>query len=160
MHPRSDVFVPRRAPRAPRGSGRGAALLGLVLAACGGDSALSVSPERIDWGEIDFQSAAPEGGFSPRSIAVTNGGKGPATLQLDSFDFERLCLPGFTSVPAEIGEVAAGEDFTLEVGVCGYDSAAGERDQLISGQLRISDTDSGDEVVVEWSFTPVRAVGG
>ena len=99
----------------------------------------------------------PAEGYAATELAVENGGSGTVVLELDSLDFAHLCLPGFTDAPAEIGEVKGGESFSLFVGVCGYDAAAGERDLQISGQIVISDADSGEQVSVDWTFTPTRS---
>lgn len=101
----------------------------------------------------------PADGYGSTELAIENGGAGTAQLVLEGFDFERLCLPGFSSTPAEIGEVKSGQRFSLFVGVCGYDAAAGERDLELSGELLFRDAETDEALAVPWTFTPTRSGG-
>jgi hypothetical protein len=134
------------------------AALGAGLSGCGAKSTLSLSPAEIAWGEVDFQQDQPEGGYDPQQLLIENTGDAEVEVELVTFDFAHLCLPGFDSAPATIGAVAAGESFSLFIGVCDYDPAAGERDTEISGTIAVGVVDSEDVAEATFSFTPVERI--
>ena len=136
----------------------GAVLAASGLSGCGSKATLPLSPAEIGWGEVDFQQDQPEGGYDPQQLLIENTGDAEIEVELLSFDFGHLCLPGFDSAPASIGAVAAGESFSLFVGVCDYDPAAGERDTVVSGSIEVGVVDGEDVADAAWSFTPVENI--
>ncbi len=135
-----------------------AAGLGAGLSGCGAKSTLSLSPAEIAWGEVDFQQDQPEGGYDPQQLLIENTGDAEVEVELLTFDFDHLCLPGFDSAPATIGAVAAGESFSLFVVVCDYDPAAGERDTEVSGTIEVGVVDGDAVAEAAFSFTPVERI--
>ena len=129
-------------------------MLGLLLIACTGSLEVTPFPSSLDFGEIDFHQTMPDDGYSPIELNLTNTGEKEVSLDVISFDFERLCLEGFTSVPAALNSISSNSTFTLLVSVCGYLEEAGERDDLLSGSIEI-DYGADTYLSVPWSFTPV-----
>ncbi|MBL8619093.1 MAG: hypothetical protein JNM72_26000 [Deltaproteobacteria bacterium] len=134
------------------------AVLGPSIGGCGAKASLSLSPAEIAWGEVDFQQDQPEGGYDPQQLLIENTGDAEIEVELLSFDFDHLCLPGFDGAPATIGAVAAGESFSLFIGVCDYDPAAGERDTVVSGTIAVGVVDGDAVAEAGWSFTPVENI--
>lgn len=131
----------------------------LVLLCGCARGALALDPPELRWGEVDFQ-AEPldcEGGCDPMTATLRNEGSGELPLRLpDGYDGEHLCIAGFDpEEPLELGVLAPGSSYVLEISVCGY--LAGERDAEVSGALRL-DAD-GEQVLWPWAFTPVRDFG-
>lgn len=135
----------------------------LIAAGCSGD-ALQAEPTEISWGEVDFHEADPtecdgdEGGCSPQEVRLVNTTSKDLTVTVPrGFDGETICFVGHPQGPSvELGIVPADAFLVMTVSVCGY--PAGQVDQLVSGDIRVV-TDGGDEVLVPWSYTPIRDIG-
>ena len=126
-------------------------MLGLLLIACGSVE-ITAFPSTLDFGDVDFHQPQPDGGYTPIELALTNTGDKDIELAVTTFDFEHLCLEGFTSVPATLNSLSSGTTFTLLVSVCDYIEEAGERDDLITGNIDINYEK--ESLSVPWSFTP------
>lgn len=123
----------------------------LTLFACK-DSTLTALPAEVHWGDIDFSQSVPTEGFDPQNIIVRNTGEKAVAAEILSFDFDSLCLSGFTEPPIDLGELEPENEFILTLGVCGYNEEGG-RDVLVEGSIDIS---YGKETLnIPWSFTPV-----
>jgi hypothetical protein len=131
----------------------------VALTACGGAKGeLLAEPASLDFGVIDFQQEVPSEGLNPQELALTNDTDAELLVEITGFDADHLCIPGVDAAPSPITTLAAGESYSLFVGVCGYDSAAGERDSLVEGLL-VFDAEGLEEALeVPWSFTPVRSI--
>ena len=79
--------------------------------------------------------------------------------RIRAFDFEHLCLTGFSSTPADLGEIPPEGTYSLQVAVCDYIEEEGERDSLIRGKIDLLHSGSEDPTQISWSFTPVLSVG-
>lgn len=74
---------------------------------------------------------------------------------ISDFDFDHLCIQGYDSNPVELPPLNAEQMLTVNIGVCGYDVEAGERDTLVRGSI---DFDAGplkEPRSVAFQFTPV-----
>ena len=129
-------------------------VLGLLLFACQNNLDLTAFPSKLDFGEVDFHQSMPDGGFSPLELSLTNTGERDVDLTVVTFDFEHLCLEGYTSVPNSLGSLSPASNFILMVSVCDYIEEAGERDDLLEGFIDI-DYGADSPLSVQWSFTPV-----
>ncbi len=130
------------------------------MVACGGKGGeLSFSPPSISWGEINFAEDPPEGGFDVLQIVVENTSDKDMEAQLSRFDFDHLCLLGFSSVPTALDTLGPGGTYALEVGVCGYSAENGERDGVVTGEIGVSAPEMDGEATASWSFTPVVRSG-
>ena len=116
-------------------------------------------PSKLEFGEVDFQAPMPEEGYQAMALDITNTGEKDVSLEILSFDFERLCLEGYTSVPASLSDLSPDSKFTLLISVCDYIEEAGERDDLLEGMIDI-DYGGSDVLQIPWSFTPVLNIGG
>ena len=134
-------------------------LAALLVVGCGNSGSLEADPAEIAWGEIDFQAEMPEGGYDARTISLESAGESAVEATIVAFDFDHLCLEGFDDVPATIPALDPGDVYVLNVGVCGYDPAMGERDSVVSGEIGIEHTGGDSPLVIPWSFTPVEAIG-
>ena len=129
-------------------------VFGLLLLACQNNLDLTAFPSNLTFGDVDFYQPMPDGGYSPLELSLTNTGEKEVDLEILTFDFERLCLEGYTSVPVPLNSLSPSSNFILLVSVCGYIEEAGERDDLLEGSIDIDY--GGDELLsVPWSFTPV-----
>ena len=116
------------------------------------DSTLTALPAEVAWGDIDFAQSIPTDGYDSQDILIRNTGEKTVSAEILSFDFDLLCLSGFTEAPIDLGELEPDNEFILTVGVCGYNEEGG-RDVLVEGSIDISyDKDS---LNIPWSFTPV-----
>ena len=125
----------------------------LFLACNSGE--LKAFPSSIEWGEVDFRPAMPDGGYSPQTIDLNNTGTGTVELILQDFDADHLCMQGFGSTPENLGELEEGQTYTLVTGVCNYIEEQGERDTEITGQIEIQHSGQNSPLFIEWSFTPI-----
>jgi len=124
----------------------------LFLFSCN-KSTLVAFPSSLDWGEVDFSLAVPEEGFNPQSVTIRNNGESATSAEIYGFDFDHLCLAGFSSVPAEIGDMEPEDEFLLTVGVCDYAPDNGERDSTVEGVIEISYEK--EILSIPWTFIPV-----
>ena len=129
-------------------------VLGLLFFACQDSLDLTAFPSSLNFGEVDFHQPMPDGGFSPLELSLTNTGEKDIDLTVVNFDFERLCLEGYTNTPASLSSLSPSSNFILLVSVCGYIEEAGERDDLLEGSIDI-DYGADELLSIQWSFTPV-----
>ena len=101
----------------------------------------------------------PEEGYAATELSLNNTGEDPVTVSLEEFDFEHLCLQGFSSVPANLNEIPAGGAYVLVVGVCDYIEEQGERDSLVSAEIIVEHTGESSPLSIGWSFTPKLNIG-
>ena len=111
-------------------------------------------PSKLEFGEVDFQQPMPDEGYHAAELEITNTGDKEVSLEVIGFDFEHLCLEGYTSVPATLSSLSESSKFTLLVSVCDYIEEAGERDDLLTGDIVI-DYGGEETLQIPWSFTPV-----
>jgi len=129
----------------------------LLLAACGSNS-LTVLPNAISWGEVDFQEDLPSDGYLAKELILRNDGKKPLEgVRIEGLDETRLILTAFY-VDGVLPAIDPEASNVIKVGVGGYE--LGERDTEVSGSFRVTGDGLNDPVVVTWSFTPVRYIGG
>ena len=134
-------------------------MLGLLFFACTGSLEITPFPSKLDFGEINFHETMPSDGYSAMEVDLTNTGEKEASLEVLAFDFEHLCLQGYTNAPASLSTLSPDSKFTLLVSVCDYIEEAGERDDLLSGSIEIDY--GGDSLLsIPWSFTPILDIGG
>ncbi|MGC6507904.1 MAG: hypothetical protein ACON4U_05770 [Myxococcota bacterium] len=120
------------------------------------ESTLTALPAEIVWGDVDFSLSAPSDGYDPQSVVVRNTGEKTVKAEIQSFDFELLCLSGFTELPVELGELEPDNEFILTIGVCNYNEEGG-RDIMVEGSIEVGyDNETLD---IPWSFTPVFNIG-
>lgn len=119
---------------------------------CGGPALIDFDPGSLDWGDVDFGAAVPDGGFTPTAVTITNRGESTVELTLMDFPFDYLCVKGFSDVPAPLPTLEPEQQALLTVGVCAYD-AEGGRGVERGGDILI-DAD-GEVESLGWSFTPV-----
>lgn len=134
-------------------------LAALLVVGCGNKGSLEADPAEIAWGEIDFQQEMPEGGYTVQTVSLISAGEDAVEPTIVAFDFDHLCLEGFEDVPATIPALEPGDVYVLNIGVCGYDPAAGERDSVVSGEIGIEHTGGDSPLVIPWSFTPTEEIG-
>ena len=130
----------------------------VFLAACGPQGDLTLTPERVDFGDVDFQQIRPDGGYSQTEIAVRNSGTVDLDLEIRGVDAEHVVLSAvFVSEnPLTLTPLSPDGRVTLQLGV--WDYLPGERDTLVEGEFVIDSDDLADPVYVPWSFTPVRVI--
>jgi hypothetical protein len=132
-------------------------MLSLVLVIACKESTLNALPTEVSWGEIDFIQTPPDEGFEVQNITIKNTGETTVSAEIVSFNFDFLCLSGFTTTPADIGELEPDSEFILSVGVCGYAVEEGTGN-LTTGSI---DVDYDKETLsIPWSFTPVLTIPG
>lgn len=126
-------------------------LAGLV--ACGGE--LSVDPENIDWGDVDFNTPAPDQGHSARDLTLHNTGSGELEVVILDFDTDRLALGGqFSELDPPRVTLSPGEVSVLSVGVADY--TPGEVDTTIRGAFTLASSRLRDDIEIAWSYVPKR----
>jgi hypothetical protein len=133
-------------------------MLGLLLIACTPPE-VTPFPSSLDFGEVDFQETMPDDGYHAMELEITNTGDKDVSLEVIAFDFEHLCLQGYTTVPATLSSLSQNSKFTLLISVCDYIVEAGERDNLLSGNIEI-DYGADTSLQIPWSFTPVLNIAG
>ena len=120
------------------------------------ESTLTALPAEIVWGDVDVSQSAPSDGYNPQSVVVRNTGEKTVKAEIQSFDFELLCLSGSTELPVELGELEPDNEFILTIGVCNYNEEGG-RDIMVEGNIEVGyDNETLD---IPWSFTPVFNIG-
>ena len=127
----------------------------LALIGCK-ESTLTALPAELVWVEIDFSQPASSDGYDPQNIIIRNTGEKTVSAEIQAFDFELLCLSGFTELPVDLGELDIDNEFVLTVGVCNYNEEGG-RDVMVEGRIELG---YGNETLeIPWSFTPVFNIG-
>ena len=124
---------------------------------CKEKGAFTVSPSSLDWGEVDFSDHPDdmeEQGYDAQTVKVKNTGEESLDVILQSFDFDRLCLDGFSAAPVLVPTLDPGSSYVFTVGVCGYVAEDGDRDSVVSGSLDFEAVDLDGTQSVSWSYTP------
>ena len=126
--------------------------------ACTTETFLSVSPDNLDFGEVNFREEMPEGGYHPLELTIQNTSTKDVDLYLQDADLTHLCVEGFTNIPTNVSKLSPNDRFVFLVSVCDYIEENGERDDLLTGAILLDDGTSTYEV--PWSFTPVLDIAG
>jgi hypothetical protein len=100
----------------------------------------------------------PDEGYDARDISLTNTGTQNIELSLEAYDDIYLCLEGLDSGTQNLGILEPEQNYSLLVGVCGYQPDQGERDTEITGTLTITHNGNNDSIQIPWSFTPVLII--
>lgn len=129
-------------------------LCSVALTACGAE--LTVLPEAIDWGEVDFNQPVPTTGHEPVELTLRNTGSGDLEVVFLDLDDERLNLGGqLDSVEPPRLTLAKGDVAVLTLGVAGYEP--GETGTEVDGELRLAAGRLRDDVILPWSYVPTRS---
>lgn len=130
----------------------------LFLVACGPRGDVTLTPDRIDFGEVDFQQIRPDGGYAQTEIAVRNTGVVDLDLEIRGVDEEHVILSAVfvSETPLTLTPLSPDGRVTLQLGV--WDYLPGERDTLVEGEFVVDSSDLPEPVYVPWSFTPVRVI--
>lgn len=131
-------------------------MFGFIFVACKAPE-LRFSPEELDFGEVDFSEEMPEGGYSPLALRLTNESTKDLSLYITDFDFNHLCLLGFSDLPADLGSLSPDSSYSAMVSVCDYIEENGERDDLLQGTITVAYNEK-YTLSIPWSFTPILDV--
>jgi len=135
-------------------------LAGLLAGCAAGDTAdFSISPDPIEFGEVDFSVETPDEGYTPIAVTLYNNGVNDVTLGLADFNEDYLCVVGYThdALPGTMGVVAPASSYVLNVAVCGY--LPGERDTEVSTAVTVSTDSTPSSLSIPVTFTPVLPTG-
>jgi hypothetical protein len=119
---------------------------------------VSVSPDPLEFGEIDFNQDKPDAGYNVQEVFFLNNGESDLNLTLTQIDDSRLLLSGqfISERPLTMMSLSPGQHHTITLGVIGYDVEAGERDSLVEGTIFVNDSTLKQSGQINWSYTPVR----
>jgi len=135
-------------------------LLSFALILCAGCStgSVSISPNPLEFGEIDFNLEQPEAGYNVQEVFLLNDGEEDLDLTITNVDDTRVLLSGqfLSEKPLKLMTIAPGQHHTLNLGVYGYDVEGGERDTLVEGTIFVNAPNLKESGRLNWSFTPVR----
>jgi hypothetical protein len=130
----------------------------LALAGCGGT--LVLTPERADLGTVDFNRPRPDAGYAALPIEILNDGGRDVTAILTGIDADRITVEARLQSPEPPTLPTLGSGDTLVLTVGAFDYEAGELDTEVSGAFRLVSDDLSDDVIIPWSFTPIRSADG
>jgi hypothetical protein len=132
-----------------------------LSAGCGqSDTAdFTISPDPVEFGEVDFSVETPEEGYTPIAVTMFNNGVNDVTLGLADFNDDYLCVLGYThdALPGTMGVVAPASSYVLNLAVCGY--LPGERDTVVSTEVTVSTDSTPSTLSIPVTFTPVLSSG-
>ena len=119
---------------------------------------VSLSPNPLEFGEIDFNQNLPEAGYNVQEVFLRNDGDEDLDLVISGVDETRVLLSGqfLTQKPLTLMTIAPEQFHTLTLGIIGYDVEGGERDTLVEGYIIVDATNLKEPARLNWSFTPVR----
>lgn len=119
---------------------------------------LTISPNPVEFGEIDFNQDKPDSGYNVQEIFLQNSGDEDLELVIFGVDDTRILLSGqfSTENPRTLMSIGPGQYHTLNLGVIGYNVEAGERDTLVEGAISVDAPNLKEAQLLRWSFTPVR----
>ena len=146
-------------PRLALLRGVAAGLFAALALGCGSKGELTVTPARLDFGEVDFQEALPDEGLAAQELVLRNSGAAELDLQVLNLDEAHLVLGAaglVSSAPPTLSTLLPGERLVVTIGV--HDYLPGERDTLVEGSFTLDDDSLDAPVEVPWSFTPVRSI--
>jgi len=134
----------------------GIGLIALFMGCSAGE--LTLSPNPVEFGDIDFNQELPDAGYNVQEVFLQNSGQEDLELVVFGVDDTRILLSGqFSSEnPLSLMSIGPGQYHTLNLGVVGYDVEAGERDTLVEGSISVDAPNLKDPQILRWSFTPVR----
>lgn len=129
----------------------------LLVLACATEPDLDWFPTSIDLGTVDFAQPMPDEGYEPVTVTITNVGEDEVVLTVAGYDDDHLCLPGFPGAraPFELSRVPGGLYALLSVAACGQ--LAGDIDQTITSELRLTTTGEPPEIVLPVTFVSTRS---
>ena len=132
-------------------------LSSLLCLACSTGS-VSLSPNPLEFGEIDFNQDLPEAGYNAKEVFLRNDGEEDLDLVITGVDDSRLLLSGqfLTQKPLTLMTIGPEQFHTLTLGIIGYDVEGGERDTLVEGYFIVDAPNLKEPARLNWSFTPVR----
>ncbi|MDP2317374.1 MAG: hypothetical protein Q8P41_31105 [Pseudomonadota bacterium] len=127
-----------------------------LVGACAPARGLEFDPAQLDFGEVDFTGEMPDTGYALLSVSVTNPGTRTETIALPAYDDDHLCLVGFGTqdFPVDLGDLAPGATYVLQVGVCAY--VSGEVGSLVETGLEVDSDGPSGTINLPIAFTPVR----
>jgi hypothetical protein len=135
-------------------------LTGLLSGCAAGDTAdFSISPDPVEFGEVDFSVETPDEGYTPIAVTLYNNGVNDVTLGLADFNEDYLCVVGYShdALPGTMGVVAPASSYVLNFAVCGY--LPGERDTEVSTAVTVSTDSTPSTLSIPVTFTPVLPTG-
>ncbi len=144
------------------GTMRRAGLGFCLLAACDQEQGeLSVYPQSVDFGTVNFMEEMPGEGYAQQSIDVMNVGLADLNVWLPSYDQVHMCLEGFEASEGtiELPTISPESRYILKLAVCGYDQYGGELESEIRGDIQLLNDGVDPLVELPYSFTPVRDQG-
>jgi hypothetical protein len=128
----------------------------LALLACS-KTEIGVTPQFLDWGEVDFQQEMGTSGYEPQTMIITNTGEKDVDIQLVGFPSDRLLLgvaqlasddpPTLPTLPP-----TASHQFTI--GVQSYE--LGEQTTLVEGSFDVTAEGVKEPITVNWQYVPIR----
>lgn len=127
-------------------------MFGFIFLACSTPE-LQFSPEELRFGEVDFSEEMPDKGYVPTELLLTNKSTKDLSIYITDFDFDHLCLQGFTALPIDLGSLSPESSYSAMVSVCDYIEENGERDDLLEGNIMIEYNEK-YTLSVPWSFIP------
>ena len=136
------------------------ALTGLLGGCAAADMAdFTISPDPVEFGEVDFSVETPEEGYAPIAVTMYNNGLSDVTLGLADFNPDYLCVVGYSydGLPGTMGVVAPASSYVLNRAVCGY--LPGERDTEVSTSVTVSTDSTPSTLSIQVTFTPVLPTG-
>ena len=136
------------------------ALTGLLGGCAAADMAdFTISPDPVEFGDVDFSVETPEEGYAPIAVTMYNNGLSDVTLGLADFNPDYLCVVGYSydGLPGTMGVVAPASSYVLNLAVCGY--LPGERDTEVSTSVTVSTDSTPSTLSIPVTFTPVLPTG-
>ena len=132
--------------------------LGFLCCLACSTGSVSLSPNPLEFGEIDFNQALPDAGYNAQEIFLRNDGEEDLDLVITGVDDTRVLLSGqfVTQKPLTLMTIGPEQFHTLTLGVVGYDVEGGERDTLVEGSFIVDAPNLKEPARFNWSFTPVR----
>jgi hypothetical protein len=131
-------------------------MIGLV--GCGSEP-LIVTPQFVDFGEVDFQQPRPETGYNEQTINLQNSGKRPLELRVTGVDEDRVFVGAFWLDEAQRALQPIGEGSYTDITLSVWDYEPGELTTTITGSIQI-EGDVRDPIVIDWQYVPVRNIEG
>ncbi len=129
-----------------------------ILCACADPGALVISPNPLNFDEVDFNLPMPDEGYHLTEVFLQNETKEELVITIDNLDTDHLLLGAALvgETPPTLSPLAPGSYQNITLSVWNYDIEAGERDTLVNGSISFTADGMKDPAMLEWSFTPVR----
>lgn len=129
----------------------------LLLLACAEPAVdINVSPDQLDFGEVQFTAEMPDEGFAQEEVVLTNASERETVLTLPPYDDDHLCIEGFDNdqLPQDLTSMTHQATYVLRVGICGY--IPGEADSEVALTLTVQTDGTPSTVEIPITFTPIR----